>query len=130
MYRGRKRPTQRVIALLAMFAMLLVALMPTVSRAVTLINGDATMFQDLCSGSGVKRVMTDASLADPAHQLAKHLESCGYCVAFGNDVAMLPIANTYATTLMALSHEMPARFCRATPKLHVWSNTQARAPPL
>jgi hypothetical protein len=130
MYRGRKRPTQRVIALLAMFAMLLVALMPTVSRAVTLINGDATVFQELCSGGGVKRVMTEASLADPAHQLAKHMESCGYCVAFGNDVAMLPIANTYATTLMALSQEMPAHFYRAAPKLHVWSNTQARAPPL
>jgi Protein of unknown function (DUF2946) len=130
MYCRRYRSAQRVTAIFAIFAMLFVALMPTVSRAVALINGDATMFQTLCASGSVKLVMVDARASDPAHQLAKHMESCGYCVAFGHDAALLPTPNSDDMPLMAYRHEMPARFYSAAPKLHAWSNSQARAPPL
>jgi hypothetical protein len=114
---------------MAMFAMLLVALMPTISRATAAANGDAAMFQELCTSGRVKRVIDDAAANSPAHKLVQHLESCGYCIAFGHDAALPPPLRAEVAPLIAFVQEMPARFYSATPKRHAWSSVQARAPP-
>jgi Protein of unknown function (DUF2946) len=129
MTRAAHHYIKRITALLAIFAMLLVALMPTVSRAAALINGDATMLQALCTGGSTKYVVSDSLSSDPTHQIAKHMESCGYCIAFGDDAALLLTTISHTNSLTTFQHEMPARFYSAASKLHAWNNAQARAPP-
>jgi hypothetical protein len=130
MDRFHRRQLQRVCAALALFAILLVALMPTIARAVAAAKGESLMIQELCSAQGGKRLVLNVELDDALHGSATHLEKCGYCALLTQQpIASNPNAATYAP-LPKATQELPARFYNAAPKLHAWRTAQPRAPPL
>lgn len=125
------RTTHRFAAWLAMLAMLLGALAPTVAQAVVTAKGGPGWVQ-VCSASGMAWVQADAldsetSVADAASEAAVDASRhCPWCNPQG--VAGLPPAPAKAIALAPRAGPPPARFQSAIPTA-LWPTAQSRAPP-
>jgi hypothetical protein len=117
---------------LALVAMLALALLPTLSHALTFARGGAA-WAELCTPQGMRLVAVDAAQAAadtgaPA-QAAGHLEHCPLC-ALGADLPMLPPAAPAALVLPLAAADAPALFLHAPRTLFAWRSAQPRGPPL
>jgi hypothetical protein len=127
-------------AWLALAAMLALALLPTVSRALAFANGDVR-WAEVCTAGGMKlapvaapgdialsRGSTSGLHGDDGPALgSSHLEHCSYCGLSGGAA---PLPATAASVITApAGHAPPALFLQAPRTLFAWRSAQPRAPP-
>jgi hypothetical protein len=130
------RLRQRPVAWLAIFAMLLGALAPTISRAMVPGAG-ARLLADVCSAAGVGFVEVDrakssrsneAAIDREGGQQAHSTDRCPYCCTH----AGVAVASPQATGLLVASPgsvRLP-RLSLVSPRpRHAWSPSHPRAPP-
>ena len=126
----RSRFPQRFAAWLAMFAILLAALAPTVSHATAAARGGAS-WMEICTSAGpaMIRVADDQAPGVPAgNDQGIHLEHCAFCLTHAGAFA-LPAAALAALPVITGSDSPPLLFHRAPRPLFVWAAGQPRAPP-
>lgn len=112
-------------ARIALLAMLVLALLPTVSRAMAAIGGSPA-WAEICTPQGMKRVAGDDSQGAPA--MADPVGACALCGLGSDGSAPLPQGQA-AQPLALRSAEPPPLFLRAARTLHAWRSAQPRGPP-
>lgn len=124
------RVHRRFTAWLAMLAMVLGALAPTVAQAVV-ASSDRAGWVEVCSVSGMIWVQadTDAAPSDsPTAPVADASMHCPWCTLHGG-AADLPPVSVLAEPLPRQTEPPPA-FFRAVTLSGTWAVAHARAPPL
>lgn len=128
----------RLVAWIALFAMLVSALAPAISRAMG-PDERGRHFIEVCSAAGANRV---ALTADEAAFYGAHavpagdgeggdgrvLDDCSYCSAPCN-TAMLPPADPSPVLAVAGARSVPLLFLSSPRPLFAWSPAHPRAPP-
>lgn len=109
---------------LACAAMLLAALMPTLTRMLD-ARAPNQLFAELCSASGKTWVMQEP---DSSGKAAKHRDDCGYC-RLQSDTPVLPMA-VFAVQLAGAATHRPPLFYTSPAPLFSWIASQPRGPPL
>jgi len=121
---------RRPIAWLAILAVLVAALAPSVSRAlVAHFDGGAAPWLALCTAQGIKFVKADGSATNaPDHERKSRFEHCPLCPLQAAGSAPLPVLGlTFAVP--DGKPVVPAAFLHAAPAQHVWTAAHARGPP-
>lgn len=127
----RLRLNTRRLAWLALVAVLAMALVPTLARALAHGQGASTQWVEVCTAQGMKMVPVAAAQAQesqaPEASPLSQLEHCPMC-ALGHLCAGPPAALP-APLPAAAARLVPARFLHAPRTLHVWRASQPRGPP-
>ena len=127
----RFRGTAKTISSwLAIFALLLGCVAPTLTRAMPSGAGDG--WRAICSSVGIRWVdptgaatVGKSAPAPSPQQMGEHCPWCSlHTMALGLPPAPLP-----ALPLLLLGHAVPQLFRAAPHTLHAWSSAQPRAPP-
>ena len=119
--------TRRPFQWIAIMAMLLAALVPTVSRAVSFASG--TTWVEVCTARGTAWVAAGEASSESPPSGEHALEQCSYCT--GHLPALgLPPSPSMHPVLEARGDALPAAFLAAPRTLHAWASAQPRAPPL
>jgi Protein of unknown function (DUF2946) len=124
------RVHRRFTAWLAMLAMVLGALAPTVAQAVV-VSSDRAGWVEVCSVSGMTWVQVDADTAssdNPSSPGADSAMHCPWCTLHGG-AADLPPESSRVEPLQRPTEPPPA-FSRAVTLSGTWADAHARAPPL
>ncbi len=126
---GFSPASRRLAAGLALFAMLLAALAPTLTHALAAANDQHVRWTAVCTADGARLVPvpTDADgvpVAPKSHQ-ADH---CPYCAPHAPDAAPPPAPASVAAAVFA-SDPVPVLFLLAPRPLFAWAAAQPRAPP-
>ena len=134
---GKLLGRKRLQIWIACFAILLNALAPSISHALSSMAGPSNMIE-ICSASGTKWVSNDVASGVSGQQAAPeqpstdsplhHLEHCPFCITHAGTFA-LPAAST---TLLAIEggHDLfPALFYHSPSPLFSWSAARPRGPP-
>ncbi|MCG2583074.1 DUF2946 domain-containing protein [Massilia sp. TS11] len=108
----------RFAAWLACVAVLLAALMPSVSHLLA-ANPATAPLVELCSADSVKKDMAGAG----------HLEHCAYCATHDGSLGLAPTL-LGALPLPLARHEVPQLFLHSPQPLFAWATPQSRAPPV
>ncbi len=104
-----------------LFALVVAALAPGISRALVFAQGSLAPWSVVCS------VPADASSV-PMHESVHLLEHCAWCSLHADQLAPPPAEASVLPT-SALRHAVPALFLHAPRPLPAWATAQARAPP-
>lgn len=120
----------RRLAWLAIFAMLAMALVPSVSHALARLRGQSS-WTEVCSTEGGRLVVLDAQGQPqaPTSSAAASLEHCPFCAPSCHGAALPPAPRALALRT-DLSARAPALLLHAPRALPTWRSAQARAPPL
>lgn len=133
------RLQRRWTAWIALCAILLGALAPTVSHAMRAWSHSPITWVEVCSSTGNKLIavtlgqdassaqQTDGSRGLPSGEHAG--EHCPFCLVQGHDAALLPAMPPVMALTTQLTHELPFLFLHAPRSLFAWAPSQARAPP-
>ncbi len=118
----------RLISWLATLAILLNALVPSVSHAVVAAQGKQVPWEQICSSSGIKfNISPVAPEKSPAAPTMGSMQDCAYCsIHASSDFIASPIW-TYTPLITAQSH-IPHHYQLQRPSLYS-TDKQARAPP-
>jgi hypothetical protein len=118
-------PLNRRAAWIALFAMLWLALAPTLSHALAAARG-VSPWAEICTVDGPRQVGAgDAAPSSPAvHHVFDH---CPFCALQPLNVP-LPSA-PFALPADVRTHEMPALFFSAPATQHAWRHAHSRGPP-
>jgi hypothetical protein len=127
------RKNSRLIALIACFAMLLNSLAPAISHAMASTQGNANLWQEVCSAAGNKTVLAvDLGTQKPANDQDSKpapMQHCPYCVTHAGSFAL--VAHVPSMTIAAdLSYSLPELFYHAPRPLFSWAASHPRAPPV
>ena len=106
--------------------LVMVALVPSLSRAATLVQGDTAPWSVVCAAPAAGAAGVDLAAA-PA-EVRHLLEHCPLCMLQADGLGLPPNARPLVAPV-ALGHTVPWLFLRAPRPLHAWSSAQARAPP-
>jgi hypothetical protein len=135
----------RRVAWLALAAMWLLALVPTVSHALAVQRAAANgvAWTEVCTPQGMRLIAVDASgdLVEPGASdpgaptptpdmpvsTGGHLEHCAWCAP--SLTPPLPVALTVHEPAVGPSPPLPAAFLHAPTTAHVWACANPRAPP-
>lgn len=120
----------RLAARIALFAVLLAALAPSISHAIASAKGVPNGWMEVCTVEGAKLVQVDAGQpATPAPaEKSLHFEHCPFCISHA--VAMgIPSTNPIALPVVAGTPVVPVLFYQASHPLFAWTAAQPRAPP-
>ncbi|MDI1259926.1 DUF2946 domain-containing protein [Aquabacterium sp.] len=124
---------RRWTAWLALCAILMGALAPTVSHAMRAWSHSPISWVEVCSSTGNKLIaMTTSDRADPSGGLpsGEHAgEHCPFCLVHAHDAAMLPATPAVMALSTPITDELPFLFLHAPRSLFAWAPSQARAPP-
>jgi hypothetical protein len=114
-------------ALLAVFGL---ALVPTLSHALSHAQGGTNALAEICTPQGMQVVGAAKAALDANAPLIEtsHLEHCPYC-AQGAGALGMPAAPLAALVAPMAGVERPALFLHAPRTLFAWAAAQARAPP-
>jgi hypothetical protein len=120
-------------AWLAIVAMLALAMLPTVSRAMA-AQGDGSSWAEICTAQGMKRVALDSQPGEPAQpavpeSASGHLDHCPFCGLSAQAVHVPPAPPPVLDVSAAAGH-LPPLFLQAPRTLFAWCRAQPRAPPL
>lgn len=124
------RHRQRLASWIALLALVLGALAPTLSRAMAWAASDTLPFGVVCSADPDARAPGVAA-AEPGtgQHHASVFEHCPFCSIHAPDLALPPRA-AVMLPLQGLAAAEPELFLRAPRTLHAWASAQPRAPPL
>ena len=120
----------RLSARIALFAILLAALAPSISHAIASAKGVPNGWMEVCTVEGAKLVQVDAGKpAAPAPvEKSLHFEHCPFCI--GHAVALgIPSTNHIELPVAAGTSVVPVLFYQASHPLFAWTAAQPRAPP-
>ena len=123
------RPLRALTSWIAVLAILMAALAPTISHA--LGSKASANWIDICSSVGAKWVQPNAEPTGKApNPAAAHVfDHCPYCSLHANATGLPPTSVTLALPLV-FGDEFPIAFLAAPRTLHAWVSAQPRAPPL
>lgn len=116
-----------------MFAVLGMALAPTVSHALMAASG--AQWTEICSTSGSRWVPLQAEKGPPgetppaAPSNALDMPHCPLCCHLGGDTGMPPAQPLPAVFLDNAAQLLPALFLHAPRPLFAWAAAQPRGPP-
>lgn len=118
---------------IALIAMLGLALVPTLSRAMNPSTGTGP-WSEICSTVGARFLApADTAAGAPADaplsSSAAHMEHCPLCAQF-SPVMGLPPADPATLPAPAGADHLPALYTQSPRPLFAWAAVQARAPPL
>ncbi|WP_137938093.1 DUF2946 domain-containing protein [Chitinivorax sp. B] len=119
----------RFISWLAILAVLMGALVPTISYAMKTPSAESG-WVEVCTANGMKWINTAGALVDSPSSLPSdhHIKHCPYC-NLHTDQADLPPAASLSLPVMPFTSLVPDRFLSAHTTLHAWVAVQPRAPP-
>lgn len=121
------RVQRRLTAWLAMLAMVLAALAPTLAQAVV-ASSDRSDWVQICSATGMVWVQADHAPGDPdGAPLADMGMQCPWCSLHSPAAGLPPALVTGAAS--NLQTPLPGGFMAAAPPLALWIAAPARAPP-
>ena len=124
---GSMRLRLRSAAWLALVALLALALMPTIARALAFAHGDAS-WAEVCTTQGL-RLTAVAQTGDEAPAAGRgHLDHCAFC-ALSAGAAPLPSTAAAVLPLSPQTVAPPPLFLHAPRTLFAWGSAQPRAPP-
>jgi hypothetical protein len=120
----------RLTVWIALCAILLAALAPSISHAVAAAKGIPNGWTEICSVGGAKLIKLDGSVSDDSAPSEKipHIEHCPFCRHHANGFA-LPSSADFLMPALEKSRILPALFYQASRPLYAWSVAQPRAPP-
>jgi len=118
----------RLAVWLALVAIAAVALLPTLSHALTrAAGGGSSGFTEVCTPQGTKLVALADGQTAPDGALLQ-LEHCSWCTAALGDLAPPPVALQHDVSVDGAG-VVPPLFLQAPHTLHAWASAQPRAPP-
>ncbi|RZL02223.1 MAG: DUF2946 domain-containing protein [Rubrivivax sp.] len=133
---------RRWTAWVAIAAILLGALAPTLSHAVRAWSHAPITWVEVCSSTGFKLIAVADAQPSNADQAAfkpgaggglpsgEHAgEHCPFCLAHASDAALLPATAPVLALTTAATDDVPYLFLHAPRRLFAWAPSQARAPP-
>ncbi len=103
--------------------LVMAALVPTLSRAAALVQGDTAPWSVVCAAPAA-----GAGLAAAPAETRHLLEHCPLCMLQADGLGLSPHVRPLVAPV-APGHSVPWLFLRAPRPLHAWSSAQARAPP-
>ncbi|NCU67370.1 DUF2946 domain-containing protein [Acidovorax sp. 210-6] len=115
---------RRLVALLAMLAMVFGALAPAVAQAMV-SSASPELAMEVCTSTGMLLVQADPGGGDGS-QASPMQKPCLWCGMHG---VAAPPALPAALPLLRCAQEMPVAFYRAGPTPTVWLGALTRAPP-
>lgn len=128
------RHHKALTAWIASFAILLSALLPTLSHA--FLSDAPGSWVEVCSVTGAKLVQADAGAASASTSGTSApsgdvhgIKHCPYC-AFHVDLISLPPADGAGLRMASLGQHVPELFLAAPRPLFAWASARPRAPPL
>jgi hypothetical protein len=122
----RPRP-RRLQAWFAIAILLLGALAPSISAALSHARG-GVVWQEICSSAtGLRSAEAPAKDSAPDMLTMGH---CALCHLHAADLALPPPATDAPLLRLDLRFELPERFFSAAQTAHAWRAAPARAPPL
>lgn len=122
------RASRVMTSWIAVLAILMAALAPSISHALGAKNGASWI--EVCTSVGAKWVQPDGSSKDqaPASGDVHPFEHCPYCSLHANAVA-IPAAPVVPALAISSSDLLPTAFLAAPRTLYAWVSAQPRAPP-
>lgn len=124
----RKLRARRLLTTwIAILAVLMASLAPSVSHALGLSNGASWI--EVCTAQGSKWQQSDSDDSRSAPAAAHVLEHCPYCSIHAPALGLPPVPEVVPLSL-DLKDEFPLAFLAAPRTLHAWVSAQPRAPPL
>lgn len=125
------RITRVVTAWMACFAILLVALAPSISHALAAKKASTKEWTEICTSTGVKQVKVTGESAEPFSpgKHDQHSEDCPFCRTHADSVG-LPPTSAAIGAIPAAAHSYPFLFYQSPRPLFTWAPAQSRAPPL
>jgi hypothetical protein len=119
---------RRFTAWLAMLALVMSALAPTVSQAVVL-SSERGDWLEVCTTTGVVWVKADSAAADEGNlPMAGHEQGCDICTHTVTGAPPEPAA--WIVHAIAQPCVMPQALGASAPPARLWAPAQSRAPPL
>lgn len=127
------RYTRLLTAWMALFAILLVALAPSISHAFAskIVSSSSAQTVEICTVSGVKQVSVPSDGVLKPFSTVKHdqhFEDCPFCRIHGDTPGPAPAAVAVRLSTDA-SFPRPLLFYQALRLLFAWAPPQSRAPP-
>lgn len=129
---GMNKTIRHIAAWMACFAILLVALAPSISHAITAAVKQST-WVEICTSTGVKRVAVEEKQVINPFSSAKHdshYEECPFCRIQADTMGPLPPNILAPLVLEPVTTSRPRLFYDSPRTLFVWASTRSRAPPL
>ena len=122
------RASRVLTSWIAVVAILMAALAPSISHALSAKNGASLI--EVCTALGAKWVQPDGSSKDqaPASGGVHPFEHCPYCSVHANAVG-IPAAPVVPALAISSSDLLPTAFLAAPHTLYAWVSAQPRAPP-
>ena len=118
---------------IACFAILFNALAPSLSYAISAMQGSPHAWVEICSVDGTKLVSPTADTAPdgaPAQDSSLHKDAhCPFCMVHADTWAPPP-ATTVALALIGGHDAFPSLFYRSPQPLFAWASANPRAPPV
>ena len=130
---------KRLLAFIAMLAILLNALAPSISHALS--SKQTLPWQEICTQNSIKLIFTgtgentdryaNSTTQGNDKNPASHMPmvDCGYCVTHAGSDSISAQSFALPTTAIAL-RLFPALFYSSPDKLYIWAASNPRAPPL
>jgi len=123
--------TRRLIAVIACLAIMLSALAPSVSFAISSQDATTSSGFFVCSSVKLPDQLSDAqnTSSSQTQDQIKHTEHCPFCMTHAGSFALPP---TLAPVLPVQVQQslVPSLFYESHSPLFVWASVQSRAPPL
>jgi hypothetical protein len=128
----RLRRLHRPSAWTALLAVLAMALVPSLARALAHGQGAGVQWVEVCTAQGMKLVaVADHGATEPGdtpHTLLPQLEHCPLCT-LGHGGPALPSAAFALQPPPAAARAVATRFLHAPRTLYAWRSAQPRGPP-
>jgi hypothetical protein len=123
-----RRTTRVLTSWMAVLAILMAALAPSISHALESKNGPSWV--EICTSVGAKWVNAGGDAGDeaPSFPGAHPQEHCPYCSLHVNAIA-IPAAPVAVFPVLLPAGDFPIAFLAAPRTLHAWVSAQPRAPP-
>ncbi len=122
------RPHLRLPVWIALVAMLALALLPTLSHALTFARGGSGAWVEVCTPQGMRLVQVAGDETPAPLQAGSHLEHCPLCVLPHVDAAPPPAVPAVLPLPLAAFSPPPA-FLHAPVTLYAWRSASPRGPP-
>ncbi|MDO9599935.1 MAG: DUF2946 domain-containing protein [Azoarcus sp.] len=120
----------RLTAWIAMFAILLGALAPAASQAMSVFGDGNVRWTEVCTTAGMQWIAVDADSepqGEPASDMS--MASCPYCCPHAGSFA-LPPSPTLSFSVRGTPMLQPTLYFTAPRPLFTWAASHPRAPPL
>lgn len=120
---------QRLTLCIAMCAILMTALAPSISHAIAAASNVPNAWSEICSVDGSKLVKLSGDQQPPAPvNHTTHFEHCPFCMMYAVNFGM-SLSAGLKLPVLEVTHITPTLFYQASRPLFAWTTAQPRAPP-